>query len=196
MFFLTALPIPLTVWYQTNQKRLRCKFVCCSVFVLFQLCDIPFLYCFSFEISSFGIPFREMVVSDDIKDFAVPSMPEWTRNLSCTFRHPKHSSTHCKFPHPYSMHWEKFCSQFTKFRSGIPYISNVSHSLAPLCIEWKFLEGRGQGGAAHTPRPLFVCALSQLWTLKCRDEIHIVEERRTLLCVKGNFFSLRKQLQT
>ena len=93
-------------------------------------------------------------------------------------------------PHPYSMHLKKVSSNsispFTKFRSGISYISNVSHSLAPLCIEWKFLEGRGQGGAAHTPRPLFVCALSQLWTLKCRDEIHIVEERRTLLCVKGN----------
>ena len=185
MFFLTALPIPLTVWYQTNQKRLRCKFACCSVFVLLQLCDILFWHSVQGDESIY-----------DIKDFAVPSMPEWTRNLSCAFRHPKHSSTHCKFPHPYSMHWEKFCSQFTKFRSGIPYISNVSHSLAPLCIEWKFLEGRGQGGAAHTPRPLFVCALSQLWTLKCRDEIHIVEERRTLLCVKGNFFSLRKQLQT
>ena len=49
----------------------------------------------------------------------------------------------------------------SQIRSGISFISNVSHSLAPLCIEWKFLEGRGQGGAAQcTPLGPSLFALS------------------------------------
>ena len=81
-------------------------------------------------------------------------------------------------------------------QSCFSFISNVSHRLAPLCIEWKFCRVGVREGL-HTP--LFVCALSQLWTLKCRDEILMVEERCTLLHVRvlaGRYISSTNSQET